>query len=580
MEFTGRLDGEDREKAIAVIQKLLTLGDLRAIHEALDKQAKGRRSLQALILALESQPGKRGRPRVNMPEEELAQLLVDRLGVGLLEERVVREYLALRCSDMDRFDLHGYAGGGRPKGGKRQQAETIAKRKWHPGKSWPRMFVRTLGLPTVFAGLPGQPREPEQMEVMPFQEELKKQAEAVLDAGPEGNRAVLTLPTGAGKTRTAVETVLSWKLRRSSERTMILWIAQSDELCEQAVQSFAQVWTDLGHREEIRNPLSIARYWGNNKKIGEPDVVVASIQKLRQAVESAEGSESREVADEIRDNLGAVIVDEVHGINAPSYGTVLGHLGVDLSPEGKSDVPLLGLTATPFRSDIGESSRLSRIFRRNLLHAASLGEDRVGALRKRGILAEARHELLEHGSSEFDMTRRKDYVDYFEQFKEFHKGFLVEVADDEARNRALLDRLLEIPEDWPTLFFGCTVQHAQAISVLLRRRGRAAAVVTGETRSATRRALIEQFRDGRLSVLCNYGVLTTGFDAPKVKAVVVGRPTTSRVLYEQMIGRGMRGEKFGGTPSCLVIDIKDNIKFHGTLAYQHYGEYWASESVG
>ena len=564
MAFTGKLGGGDRGKAISVVQELLTLGDLRSIHEDLDKRAKGRRSLQALVLALETEPGRRGRPRVNMPEDELAQLLVDRLGVGLLEERVVREHLVLRCADVDRFDLHGYADGGRPRGSKKQQAETIAKRKWHPGKSWPRMFVRTLDLPMVFAGLPGQPKEPEQMEVMPFvplkpladfQEELKKQAESVLDSGPEENRAVLTLPTGAGKTRTAVETVLSWKLRQSSERTMILWIAQSDELCEQAVQSFAQVWTDLGYRKELKSPLAIARYWGNSKKPGESDVVVASIQKLRQAVESAEGSESREAVDEIRDNLGAVI----------------GHLEVDLSPAGESDVPLLGLTATPFRNDSDESSRLGRIFRQNLLSASSLGEDRVGALRKRGILAEAEHELLEHGALEFDMTRRNDYVDHFEQFKEFHKGFLGEVADDEARNRALLDRLMEIPEDWPTLFFGCTVQHAQAISVLLRRRGRAAAVVTGETRSATRRALIEEFRDGKLSVLCNYGV---------VKAVVVGRPTTSRVLYEQMIGRGMRGEKFGGTPSCLVIDIKDNIKFHGTLAYQHYSEYWATESSG
>ncbi|NJL55457.1 hypothetical protein HC928_09910 [bacterium] len=111
--------------------------------------------------------------------------------------------------------------------------------------------------------------------------------------------------------------------------------------------------------------------------------------------------------------------------------------------------------------------------------------------------------------------------------------------------------------------------------VLLRRKGRSAAVVTGETRRATRRHIIEEFRAGRLRVLCNYGVLTTGFDAPKIRAVIIARPTTSVVLYEQMIGRGMRGPLNGGTEECLVIDLQDNIaRFQGQMAYQRMREVW------
>jgi len=98
--------------------------------------------------------------------------------------------------------------------------------------------------------------------------------------------------------------------------------------------------------------------------------------------------------------------------------------------------------------------------------------------------------------------------------------------------------------------------------------------VTSDTRASTRRFLIEEFRAGRVSVLCNYGVLTTGFDAPRVRAVVVARPTTSPVLYEQMIGRGLRGPRFGGTDECLVIDVLDNIRFGGHVAYMRYDEYW------
>ncbi|TNY03361.1 helicase-related protein, partial [Escherichia coli] len=71
--------------------------------------------------------------------------------------------------------------------------------------------------------------------------------------------------------------------------------------------------------------------------------------------------------------------------------------------------------------------------------------------------------------------------------------------------------------------------------------------------------VIEQFR-GRVGprVLCTVGVLAAGFDAPKVGAVVITRPTMSAALYEQMVGRGLRGPKNGGTSSCRVIDVQDD----------------------
>ena len=94
----------------------------------------------------------------------------------------------------------------------------------------------------------------------------------------------------------------------------------------------------------------------------------------------------------------------------------------------------------------------------------------------------------------------------------------------------------------------------------------------GTTRPATRRATVERFRNNELSVLCNYGVLTTGFDAPSVRCVVVARPTASHVLYEQMVGRGMRGPAFGGTERCLVIDVDDNIRWRNEPATIRYTE--------
>ncbi len=108
------------------------------------------------------------------------------------------------------------------------------------------------------------------------------------------------------------------------------------------------------------------------------------------------------------------------------------------------------------------------------------------------------------------------------------------------------------------------------MSSLLQRSGRSSACITAKTRSSTRRGLIERFRSGAVSTLCNYGVLTTGFDAPSVRCVVVARPTASRILYEQMIGRGLRGPLFGGTEECLVIDVDDNIQWRNEPVLVQY----------
>jgi superfamily II DNA or RNA helicase len=193
-------------------------------------------------------------------------------------------------------------------------------------------------------------------------------------------------------------------------------------------------------------------------------------------------------------------------------------------------------------------------------------------LRKRGVLSQVEHRVLETGKT-FTLTDSE--LQRFKELGQLPGSFLKKVGEDAERNSLLLKTLLELPVDWPILFFGCSVEHASAMAVLLRRSGRSAAVVTGATRRATRRHLIEEFRAGRLQVLSNYGVLTTGFDAPKIRAVVIARPTTSVVLYEQMIGRGMRGPLNGGTEECLLIDLKDNIaRFQGQMAYQRMREVW------
>jgi DNA repair protein RadD len=100
------------------------------------------------------------------------------------------------------------------------------------------------------------------------------------------------------------------------------------------------------------------------------------------------------------------------------------------------------------------------------------------------------------------------------------------------------------------------------------------AIVTGETNSLERRNNIEMFKDetSGLNIIINFGVLTTGFDAPKSNVAIIGRPTQSVTLYSQMIGRVMRGKKAGGNKDCKVVTVKDPI--YGFRDMSESFEYW------
>lgn len=106
--------------------------------------------------------------------------------------------------------------------------------------------------------------------------------------------------------------------------------------------------------------------------------------------------------------------------------------------------------------------------------------------------------------------------------------------------------------------------------------GYTAAHIDGKSENQSRALVIEDFKHKKIQVLCNYGVLTTGFDAPQTDVVCISRPTNSIVLYGQMVGRGLRGPALGGTEECKVINVKDNIvglpDYLGI--YDFFREYW------
>ena len=89
-------------------------------------------------------------------------------------------------------------------------------------------------------------------------------------------------------------------------------------------------------------------------------------------------------------------------------------------------------------------------------------------------------------------------------------------------------------------------------------KGYVSAHIDGNT-GKFRKTLIDKFKSNEIQIICNYGVLSTGFDEPKIDVVFMTRPTNSIVLYSQIIGRGLRGTLIGGTEFCEIYSVVDNI---------------------
>ena len=465
------------------------------------------------------------------------------------------------------------------------------------GSTPAREFVQSLGFPEEWAGEPGTRRDPfEEVEGPRSLPDLHCYQRTIVDnlrqmiraqlAQVGERRGMISMPTGSGKTRVAVEAIVA-AMRDGQLDGPILWVAHRDELCEQAVEAWRQVWASIGP-EAAR--LRVSRLWGSQSPplaAAAPHVIVATIQTLRSRIQRVQGEESHFLAD-----IQLVVFDEAHHSIAPSYTAVMDATG--LTRFGRPEEPLLlGLSATPHRGyDEDESARLAARYGRNRLDAGAFERDDpqfvVAELQRENFLALAHHEIIEGGTftwSDHELDRTMRFVRTAGESDTDHLRRLLawlppelehRIAGDTERTRRIVDRCTSLDPDWPVLIFATSVEHARTVAILLDMNGLTARAVTSETEAVDRRRAVEEFRSGDIRALVNYGVLTEGFDAPETRAIVVARPVYSPNLYFQMIGRGLRGPRNGGTEFCLIINVQDNFEQFGqSLAFSELDWLWA-----
>ena len=205
-------------------------------------------------------------------------------------------------------------------------------------------------------------------------------------------RGMISMPTGSGKTRVAVQAIVE-AMREDGYNGGVLWVADRDELCEQAVESWRQVWSSIGVKAA---PLRISRMWAGQPQplpTSDRHVIVATVQTLKAKIMTKPC--------EFLADFGLIVFDEAHRSVAPTYTSVMQELGLTRWQRA-AEPRLLGLTATPYRGhDEAETRWLVRRYSSNRLDAGAFAsddpEDVIRELQAMRVLAQADHDTIEGG---------------------------------------------------------------------------------------------------------------------------------------------------------------------------------------
>jgi superfamily II DNA or RNA helicase len=470
---------------------------------------------------------------------------------------------------------------------------TDAPKKWMPGKDSAIRFVQASQFPLVFAGAPAAESRPD-YEFLKGRIDLKPLSDFQQEVGikmlqrlrTQNSRAIVTLPTGAGKTRVAVDTIRDWLIEHWSRGetgvgNTILWLAHTEELCEQAYMCFRDVW----QASTNVSPLWLIRFWGKyTQDLAQhwhtlvnlrehPATLISTPQRIINLYKSQTG-DAQNMTSILNETIGLLLIDEAHRAAAPTYRGILERTSQE------ADLSVIGLTATPFRSVDPEAGarELKSIFREIIEPIKTLGPTPHVELQRQGYLAQPIWDTIQTNTIQRLPTDFDPETISFEDIDKIDHALKAR-ADNTDRRMIILRHILPICDrkDTQAIYFGPSVLDAECMAFLLRQNGINAAFISGETRDITRRRIINDFKEGRTRVLCNCEVLTTGFDAPRVTHVIMARPTVSQVMYEQMLGRGLRGPTFGGTEKCVVIDCEDNYPGgRPAVGYEAYRRTWGA----
>ena len=348
------------------------------------------------------------------------------------------------------------------------------------------------------------------MELRDYQKDTITELRKALASGKR--RPVVQAPTGSGKTIIAAEIV---NMARNKGKRVIFAVPFLS-LINQTIDRFMQ------------NGIFDVGVMQGQHELTDPSkpVQVCSIQTLaRRDIPKAD----------------LVIIDECH-----SRYRFLDSWMID--PDW-ADVPFIGLTATPWAKGMGAEGRWDDL-----------------------IVCTTTSELIEQGTlSDFKVyaPSHPDLTGVQIQAGDYKIDQLGAAMDKSALVADIVNTWLARGEDRPTVAFCVNRLHAKHVQQEFVKAGVSAAYMDAFTDIEERDTIVRQFGQGDVRIICNVGVLTTGFDAD-VRCIILARPTKSEILYTQMIGRGLRTAE--GKLNCLILDHSDTTLKLGFVTDIHHDE--------
>ena len=317
------------------------------------------------------------------------------------------------------------------------------------------------------------------------------------------NKQLCVLPTGSGKT-----VVFSNVVGNLRKKTLI--VAHTSELINQIKSSIS--------REVVDMSCDIYHYSYHLNS----DVVICSFHSaiMGKTLEKLKNQ-----------NFELLIIDECHRAACKGYKKIISKLGF----ENKN---LLGVTATPFRTD-----------KKSVYEIFGLPTFEIDILEMIGknFLCDFKGYRIKTDTSLKGLRT---------QHGDFQASKLEPVINTANRNSLIVESYMKVSPNEKALCFCSGVQHAKDLRDEFRRRGISCESMSGRMGKQSRKDVIRNFKEGKIQVLTNCNILTEGFDEPSITSLIMARPTMSKTLYMQMIGRGSR--TFPGKKFCKVIEFTDN----------------------
>lgn len=350
-------------------------------------------------------------------------------------------------------------------------------------------------------------------------------------------KQLVVMPTGTGKSHIFSELHTHLGLPKK-----VLVLAHREELLAQA----------KNHLIKANPHLKVGLEKAESYAETDCDIVVGSVQTLGR-------SDSNRIQRLNPADFSAVVIDEAHHAVTKSYDYVLSHFGISkVRKQTESDILLLGVTATPNRSDkVG----LFNVFD-EIVYEYSITDAIVDGwlVEPTGRVIRTEVNLDELGIREGDFSPEE----------------LEAAINIAARNDRVIKGYLEFGENRPAIIFCASIPHSRKIAELLCKNGVDAAAVWYD--DPYRDLKLQQFREGRLKVLSNAFLLGEGVDIPNISCVIQARPTKSSSTFVQQIGRGLRLQEGTGNlhdaiaaqisplkKDCLIIDVVDNTDKHSLI---------------